>query len=369
MNAILNLMIKTLVIPFYKNHAGLLFFVFFLMFGIVESTQIVFYHQSLIYGMLSSGIFLLIVLTMWLLYQLKTLHFLLKTSGEDAYLFLHHLAELPSFQSFWYFLTISFLTFLPVFVYTIAIYVIGIQNQFYASIAIVFVFQFALWLFNAAVLNFTIRNQHISSHFSLPSLKLPYQRTQIGIYAGYLFKEEKFAVILSKLFSVILIYLVKETLETGDDFRIIAITWLFALLSHTYLINKLKVFEDQLLSWIRSFPISSTQTFITYFFVYALLMIPELLLLTGSIGKGLSLIQFSLLPLFSSTFFTAIHCYLFKPNRDPDKYVSYIFWFFIICFLMVLSKLIWITIITLLLISFLLFRRVFYQYEPLNYKL
>jgi len=42
MKAILHLMVKALVMPFYKNHAGLLFFVFFLMFGIVESTQIVF---------------------------------------------------------------------------------------------------------------------------------------------------------------------------------------------------------------------------------------------------------------------------------------------------------------------------------------
>ena len=74
MRAILHLMIRALVLPFYKNHAGLLFFVFFLMFGIVESTQLAFYHQSLIYGMLSSGIILLVVLMIWLLYQLSS-HF------------------------------------------------------------------------------------------------------------------------------------------------------------------------------------------------------------------------------------------------------------------------------------------------------
>jgi hypothetical protein len=302
MSTILHLMIKALVAPFYKNHAGLLFFVFFLMFGIVESTQIVFYHQSLIYGMLSSGIFLLMVLMIWLLYQLKSLHFLLKTSSEDSYLFLHHLAELPAGKSFLCYFVISFLTFLPVFVYTIAIYGIGIQHRFYDSMVIVFIFQFALWLMNAGVLNYTIRNQHIPSRVTLPTLSLPYQRTQIGIYAGYLFKEEKSAVMLSKLFSLTLIYLVKETLEAGDDFRIIAITWLFALLSHTYLINKLKVFEDQSLSWMRSLPISPAQTFMTHFFLYGLLMVPELLLLTGSIGKGLSIIWW----LFTVTYLNPI---------------------------------------------------------------
>ncbi len=363
MKAILHIMIKALVMPFYKNHAGLLFFVFFLMFGIVESTQIVFYHQSLIYGALSSGIFLLIVLMIWLLYQLKSLHFLVKTSGEDSYLFLHHLAVMPATQSFICLMAISFLTFLPVFVYTIAIYIIGIQNKFYDSLAIVFIFQFALWLMNAGVLNYTLRNQHISARITLPTLSLPYQRTQLGIYAGYLFKEEKSAIILSKLFSLTLIYLIKETLEVGDDFRIIGITWLFALLSHTYLVNKLKVFEDQSLSWTRSLPISPGKTFITYFFLYVLLMIPELLLLTGSIGKGLSFIQLFLLPVFSSAFLITIHSYLFKPNRDHDKFVTYLFWLFMICFMLVLSKMIWVVGAALLLISLLLFKQRFFTYE------
>lgn len=365
MRAILHMMIKALVMPFYKNHAGLLFFVFFIMFGIVESTQIVFYHVSLIHGMLSSGIFLQIVLMIWLFYNLKSLHFLLKTSGEDSYLFLHHLALLPARNSFLCFFAISFLTFLPVFVYTIAIYAIGIQHQFYDSIAIVFLFQLALWLMNAGVLNYTLRNRHVGSRFTLPSLTLPYQRRQLGIYAGYLFKEEKPAVILSKLFSLTLIYIVKETLEAGDDFRIIGITWLFALLSHTYLIQKLKVFEDQSLTWTRSLPISTTKTFMTYFLLYALLLLPELILLTGSIGQGLSLLQFILLPICSATFLLAIHCYLYKPNRDPDKYVTYLFWLFMLCFMLILSKLIWLMVAALLLVSFLLFKQRFFLYEPI----
>ncbi len=366
MRAIIYLMIKSLVMSFYKNHAGVLFFTFFLMFGIVESTQIVFYHVSLIYGMMTSGIFLLIVLTIWLLYQVKSLHFLLKTSREDSYHFLHHLAVLPSSQSFFCFFAISFLTFLPVFIYTIAIYAIGIQNKFYESLAIVFIFQFALWLMNAVVLNYTIRNKHIAARITLPTFTLPYQRTQLGIYAGYLFKEEKSAVILSKLFSLTLIYIIKETLETGDDFRIISITWLFALLSHTYLVSKLKVFEDQSFSWTRSLPISPTQTFMTYAFLYALLMIPELLLISGSIGKGFSLLQLFLLPLFSSSFLITIHSYLFKPTRGPDKFVTYLFWLFISCFMLILSNFILALTFCLLLTTYFLFKKRFYQYEPVK---
>ncbi len=365
MKAILHLMIKALVMPFYKNHAGLLFFVFFLMFGIVESTQIVFYHTSLIYGMLSSGIFLTVVFVIWLLYQLKSLHFLLKTSGDDSYSFLNLLALLPSTQSFLYFLIISFITLLPVFLYTIAIYVVGIQQGFYGVLALTFVFQLALGLMNAWVLNHSIRKRHVAPFIKVPAIMLPYQQTQVGIYAGYLVKEEKLALLLSKLFSLVLIYIVKETLEAGDDFRIVGITWLFALLSHTYLVQKLKTFEDHSLGWTRNLPIPVTKTFFSYLLLYAMIMVPELLFLTGSIGRGLSLLQFILLPVFSSAFLVAIHTYLFKLNRDPDQFLTYLFWLFLGCFMLVLSKLIWVMAVALLVISSHLFYKRFFQYEPI----
>jgi hypothetical protein len=366
MKAILYIMIKALVMPFYKNHAGLLFFVFFLMFGIVESAQLVLYHTSLIYGMLSSGIFLIVVFVIWFLYQLKSLQFLLKTSGDDSYSFLNLLALLPSTKSFFYFLIISFITFLPVFLYTWAIYAIGIQQAFYEVLVLIFVFQLALWVMSAWALNHFIRNRHIAPLVTLPAISLPYQQTQIGFFAGYLFREEKSAVILSKVFSLVLIYIVKETLEPGDDFRILGITWMFALLSHTYLVQKLKTFEDHSLSWMRNLPIPVTKTFFIYLILYSMLMLPELLLLTGSLGRGLSILQFLLLPILSSAFLITIHSYLFKPNRDPDKFLTYLFWLFLGCFMLILSKMIWVTVIALLLISALLFHKRFFQYEPVE---
>ncbi len=363
MKAVTHMIIKAWVMPFYKDHAGLLFFVFIIMFGVVESTQIIFYHQSLIYGMLSSGIFLIVILIIWLLYSAKSLFFLLKTGAEDSYQFLHHLAVLPARQTFHYFFIASFLTFLPVFIYTFFIYVIGFKNKFHEALAIVFIFQLALWLTSAWVLNYTLRNQHRPALFSIPSLTLPFQQNLTGICAGHLFKKEKPALFLSKAFSLVVIYIVKETLEVDDDFRIVAITWLFALLSHTYLISKIKIFEDSTLSFVRNLPLSISAIFTSYLILFLLLMIPEAILLIGTVGRGLTVWQLILLPLFSSGFFLAIHSYLLKPNRNPDKFVTYLFWVFLVCFMMVLSKWIWVATGILLLGSFWLFSHRYYNYE------
>ena len=67
---------KVLVARFYERNAGLFFVVFYLMFGIVESSQIISYHQSLIYATLTSLVFQLMVGGVWLLYSVKCIQFI-----------------------------------------------------------------------------------------------------------------------------------------------------------------------------------------------------------------------------------------------------------------------------------------------------
>ena len=72
----MKILVQVIVQKFYERNVGLFFFIFYLMFGIVESTQIITYHLSLIYGVLSSSVFLLMVCGVWVLYSLKYLQFI-----------------------------------------------------------------------------------------------------------------------------------------------------------------------------------------------------------------------------------------------------------------------------------------------------
>jgi hypothetical protein len=360
---VLNLIIKTLVIPFYRNHAGLLLFGFFVMFGLVEASQIINFHLSLVYGLLESGIFLLVVLVLWLLYNLKTLHFLLKTVNSSSYQFLNTLSLLSSNHSFALFLIISFLTFLPVLVYTFFIYAVALHHKTYSHAVVIFIFQLTLWCLNAFIINQTVRKRHLTQAITLPSFTLPIFKNQLGFYATYLFSEERVAIFISKLFSFGLLYIIKESLESGDDFRIIAIAWLFVLLAHTFLIRKVKVFEDQFLQWIKNLPISRSQEFTLYLKLYGILLLPELIFVSTAIGNGVSIYQFPELILFGSGFLTFIHCHLFKVNLNPDRFTGFLFWLFIVCFMLILSKLIWATAIALMAVAFVQFRIRYFRYE------
>ncbi|NBP71065.1 MAG: hypothetical protein EBU52_20295, partial [Cytophagia bacterium] len=165
-------------------------------------------------------------------------------------------------------------------------------------------------------------------------------------------------------FSLSLLYIVKETLVVGDDFRIVAITWLFATLSHTFLVVKLKAFEDHTLTWTRALPIHRVRIYFVYFGLYTLLFIPEVILLLGTLGKGVAIIHLPLLLSLSSSFLLSLHVYLYKTIRNPEYLVQFILALFIICFMLVLSKLIVLLTGCLPILSLFYFHHYYYRYQP-----
>jgi hypothetical protein len=364
MRELLYVLIKSLAVPFYKRHAGVLLFVFFLMFGIVESSQIVEYHLALIGGMLNSEVFFAIVLAVWTLYSLKALHFLISTIRQEPYNFLHHLSVLPVGFGFLLFFAVSAFIFLPVIIYTTFIYSVAFQNHYYTIIIFIALFQASLCSINGWALTRLLHTASLPPFITVPSFTLPHLKSQFSFYIGYIFKEGKTSLLLSKMFSLTLLYIIRETLEPGDDFRIIGLTWVFVLLSHTFLVQRLKIFEDQHLAWIRGFPISFGRTFIMYVQLYGLLMLPELMLITASLWRGIFYYEYLLLPLYSGGLLTLIHTYLFKPDRNPERFTSYLFWLFMLCFMLVLGKLIVLVTAGVMVLSFILLRKRYRQYEP-----
>jgi hypothetical protein len=363
-NMVLQILIKSLATPFYKSHAGIFFFVFFIMFGVVESSQVVYYHQSLILGMLTSTIVLVVVFAIWLLYQVKVLLFFLKLLNQNEYQVLNQLALLSKTKNFLYFFILCFITFLPVFVYSIAIFSLSFLNGFYGQGFIIFSFQICILSISAYCLTLFIHRKHIPAVITLPNLSFTFLKGLSGIYWNYLLQQEKIAIVLSKFFSFTLIYIVKETLVEGDDFRIITLGWLFAVLSHTFIVLKLKLFEDHKLTWTKNLPILRFRIYLTYFLFYTILFIPEVILLTGTLGRGVNIFNLPLLALLSSCFLLCLHVYLYKNNRNPDYLIHFIMVFFIFCFMMVLSKLIMLLVFSLLVVSYFYFHSFYYRYQP-----
>ncbi len=364
MDQLLKVLLKAIIIPFYRSHAGLLFFVFYVMFGMVESGQLISYHRALIEGMFSSVFFQVCIFIIWTLYSFKILLFILTLLRQPGYQFVNDASLLPRMKIFGLIFIINCFAFLPVLGYSIFIYQVGLSQQFYISTLYIFLFQIALCLTNAWLILTYLKTQHIFTWLT-PQVRLPSFGGRIGFYVSYFVKDEKIALLLSKLFSLTLLYFVKENTSEGDDFRIMGLAWLFALSSHTFLILKIRAFEDRYLLWTKALPVSVNKMYLLTFAFYSLLLWPEFLLLTTEIGDTLTVPEFIIVIIFSGGFMMFVHAYLLKPNRNPDQFSMYLFWLFIASFFIILSKLITLLTIVLCLSSFLMISKRYYEYEPI----
>jgi hypothetical protein len=360
MSAIQKVLVKSVVIPFYRSHTGLLLFVFLIMFGTVESKQLVNYHRTLIEAMFETPVFMVSVFLIWTLYSLKILLFNLALLKKPDYSFVTHLMLPERFISYGQILLITVTCHLPVLVYSIFIYMFGVSKGYYALTAVIFLFQCLLCFFCTYVQLFFIRTQHRFT-WTVVHVRVPNAGGRIGFYVSHLLAEEKIAVLINKIFSLGLLYIVREAIEPGDDFRILGLTWVFVVLSHTFLIRKVQMFEDRYLRWAKNLPFTAFKTCTMYTVLYAGLLIPELILASSMVENPL---HWVMLVVLTSGMLTFIYGYLLRSDRDPEKFGTFIFWLLIGSFFAVLCKLIFPLGLVLLIFAWVRIVKRYYRYEP-----
>lgn len=354
---------RSLIVPFYQQHAGLFFFVFYVMFGLVESSQLLNYHRSLIYGVLSSTLFLLIVLAIWLLYFLKCYLFIKQKCKAPQYHFIYEMGRFSSSKLRYYFFFLYLMIFIPVMIYTIAILVVAIKSGFYIPSVIILLFQVGgLWLCSWASSQ-QIQNRHLLNRFTIPSLTIPVNKPLALFYISHLSKNQRIGVLLSKVFSILSIYIVVQAMDARDDVRTPALVLLFGLIAHGFLIFEMKRFEDERLYWMRALPYSTMSLYLRYLFVFAIILIPEMILFASTIDNKITLLNWIELYAFGIGFLAFIYVRLFKFIENTDRYMQFMLWVFLGTFFLIVCNLVPFLAIVSITGSFFIFHKRYYLYE------
>lgn len=189
MNAVARILIKSVVIPFYRSHAGLLLFVFLLMFGTVESNQLVNYHRSLIEGMFTSGAFLAFVCVVWTLYSVKIFLYVIALFRKPEYRFLTDAMLISGWSRFMNLSVSVVACFLPVLVYSVFIYAIGFREYVTISFGCL-TLQLLLCSLSAYGLSAFLRTQHRFS-WSIIQVRVPSIEGRVGIYLSTFLAKKK----------------------------------------------------------------------------------------------------------------------------------------------------------------------------------
>ncbi len=357
---IVSALLKVLVAKFYERNAGLFLFVFFLMFGIVESTQIISYHLSLIYGILSTPIFLLIVAGVWLLYMVKCVQFISSQLTRPENRFLFQLAQIDRSKQFVNTLVVMLLVDAPVLIYSSIILAVGFQTNRYAPVGEIVVFHLLLLLTASSWIVHQLNAQHRQVKlFNLPSLQWKWPKPFPIFYLGHLITQLPTVLFFAKAFSIFSIYGFLQIPLDQYEKRIALLGLLFGLAAHSVIVFEFRKFEERYLLFLRTLPLTSLKRFLFLASIYLLLLLPEMAMLSVNHIHLLDLIG---IYLFGTAFLIVSHCRLYT-ELNNDKHLQWTLGLFLVSFMLVLFKIYLIEMAIVWVLAFHYFKKHFYQFE------
>lgn len=353
----LKLLINSLSKEFYKQHAGLFLIGFYILFGMVDSSQLILYHQSLLLASLASPFGMVLVLFSWLLYGGKAHLFITQRLKLHQYNFIKEISSLKRNVQLKLWLKLYSAILLPILIYVILLIIIGLRFKYYSSVISIIIVLLALffglaWLrFHSMTFGFLKQeNRWLNNKFKI---KKPFFSWPIF----YLFNEQLLMLFVCKIISVILFEGVLWMFaDVGNDIKVLLTALLASAICHSILVLNLLKFETEQLSFCRSLPITISNKIWNWLLVFTVILIPEWLFfamaanyklytIAGGFSFGLSVL------LFFVTILSMI-------KLNTSSYLKFLLFFFFIVLYVILGN--YYIQLTILLISFSLLFYIFW---------
>lgn len=361
MGIVVRVLNKVLVKKFYERNVGLLFFVFYLMFGVVESNQLITYHRSLIYGVLSSPIFLLGVMAVWVLYSVKYLQLVLSELSEPHNQFLKDYSRLSKRQQFGPMMFSVFMMDQPVLIYSGFIVDVGIISQQYWPTLSVILFHVIKIIASTRIILHRIHTTHERKTTKLlPAIQWPWKKYFPFFYVGHFTNQIPLALLFTKAFSLFAIIGFLQITTDHYDNRTALMGLLFGLMAHSVIVFESRRLEETYLTFARGLPLSTARRLGYLCVFYGLLLLPELVLLV--INK-LVWYDVVLIGIFAISYLLHQHTRLYRQPFNIDQHTTYTFGLFLVSFMLVLFKIFWLEALALSVLGFYVYQRDYYNFE------
>ncbi|WP_419698140.1 hypothetical protein [Mucilaginibacter sp. NFX135] len=347
---------------FYQVHAGILFFVFFIMVGTVPGNMLISYHKSLMLAMTSSPMMLALVLAVWLIYIAKSWHYvsIQLFAPDKQFLFYSSTAlSLVEQRKSWYYTQAAILA--PIIIYALMAVGVGLAHRFYILPAVIILF-LSVIIWCSAALYMRVMNGLIDSNKQSLLLRWSskWRKPYFSLYVYHIFDDKKVSYFITKGLSWLIIsgvfYLFADV---STDTRVAGIVILAVITAHVVLIFEERRFEETKLSFARNLPVSRFRLFLNFASVYFFLLLPESVWLFSRFHLLMAL-ELLLAGLSIALLF---HSLLYWFGLNMDKYLQWILGLFIVLFWIIMFHLLWALIPLNLVIAYLFFYNNYYRYE------
>ncbi len=192
---------------FYQVHAGMFLFIFLVMFGVVPANKLLIYHKTLMLAFLNGPQMMALVFGGWLLYSIKSWHYVLKELKQSHQQFLFYSSNSFSkwlqFKSWFY---IQLIILAPLIVYAAITIGLGISRHNFLDVLII-VFYLALLTAVSALLYVISVNRLVDGSNRSFLLKITgrWQKPFFSLYVFHVFDKLKLAYFVTKILSWLII--------------------------------------------------------------------------------------------------------------------------------------------------------------------
>ena len=354
---------KVLVNYFYRINAGLFTFVFFVLFGAPSSPLA--FHYSLITGIIQSQTFLALVMLCWLLYNFKCLDYVLKQLQHQQQSFLFCLNCLSDKKNYLYQLFVQVQVYMPVLLYSIAIVVIGLKKHEYFSAFEVIIFNLVVVFATPLVYLQALKQKSFTAGlFLVPSFNLKIRKPYFLFPLYFLISSRKQMILLTKIFSLLLLYGVIELYEPERyDVRPIQLCLLITAAAHCSIVYEIRMFEEEYLEFSKNLPLTLAGRFFRMIAMYCCLLLPEFIFLLKGLHVQFAINDYPQLLMMIVALLCMFHVALLLENTSMEQLIRIVFGISTACFFIILYNPGFILPIAILSLAFVLYNSYYYHYE------
>jgi hypothetical protein len=325
----LRLLINSLAKEFYQQHAGFFLMGFYILFGIVEPSQLIGYHKALLLAGISSPVGLAIVFISWILYCVKVHYFIKQKLALAQYNFINEVSTLAKRPQLKLWLALYCVILVPIIIYVLALIVISIHNHLFLSLSLILVVFAALAIglsylsYRSVTFGFLEKDRHHTNLYI--HIKRPFFSWRLY----YLLNEQPLMLLMCKALSL---FFFKSMLwmfaDVGHDTRVLLVALLASILCHAVLVFTLLKFEIAYLNFSKSLQISTFNRLLGWLLTLSIILVPEWTFLIIASEYDLYAIFNGLLFGVSGMLFLLILLYFVKLNMDI--YLRWLLFFFFI---------------------------------------
>lgn len=282
-NSLLN---KVIVREYYRQNVGF----FAVLVAIAGSFMRSVEHIALAtYAVHSLPLLVMLYFSLWTLYVLKTVLFVLKSFTNPKHEFLYLLRLLPFKNQITNLLVVQLLLNQPFLIYGLFVLFQGVKYQTWLSVSLILLFFVVSLVVPVIVYWRALQSPNASQQLRKLSyaLNLRFTKPYSLFFIQHLLTHQKMSFFSTKLFTCLSIWFVLWLYPTDDyDHRLISLGVLLSGLAHSVLTLHFHQFEQQQLLVYRNLPLTLSTRFLNHSLTYGILFVPEAILLLRNLPDG-----------------------------------------------------------------------------------